>query len=371
MSRKWSSRDLLCWAFCLAGVLLVSVLHFISPMSRLELHDLYEHLYYIPILLIAFWYGVGSGLAIALFVSLVYLVHIVTGLGQYELLDPLSHLVLYNFMALLVGSLSGRLQSQLRRTQAISSELAEAYAELKATTHSLRRADRLAALGQLSAGIAHEIRNPLASIKGAVEILCATGPTAEEKKEFGDIVRQEVTRINNLIAEFLRFARPPEPRIESKDIHDLVNATISLVEGLASRRKLKIVRRCSCTTGRVSADEDQIRQVVLNVLLNAVEAMEEGGILTLVCSEDPNSNSVIVEVSDTGPGVEDGKLERIFDPFFTTKAQGTGLGLSIADQLIRNHGGGITARRNETGGLTVALRLPSPAEDQDGVPFAI
>ncbi|MEJ2083963.1 MAG: histidine kinase dimerization/phospho-acceptor domain-containing protein [Acidobacteriota bacterium] len=272
---------------------MISVLHFISPLNRLELHDLLEHLYYIPI---------------------------VTGLGQYELLDPMAHLVLYNFMALLVGTLSGRLQSQLRHTRAISSELAEAYAELKATTESLRRADRLAALGQLSAGIAHEIRNPLGSIKGAVEILCSSGPTAEEKQEFASIIRQEVARINNLIVEFLRFARPPEPRIENRDVHGLLSATIRLLEGLASRHNVKIVRRCSCTTGRVSVDEDQIRQVLLNVLLNAVEAMADGGVLTLACSEDGDSNTVTIEVSDTGPGVDEDDLEHIFNPFFTTRS---------------------------------------------------
>ncbi len=337
---------------------MISVLHFISPLNRLELHDLLEHLYYIPILLIAFWYGVIPGVAFALLTSTVYLVHIVTGLGQYELLDPMAHLVLYNFMALLVGTLSGRLQSQLRHTRAISSELAEAYAELKATTESLRRADRLAALGQLSAGIAHEIRNPLGSIKGAVEILCSSGPTAEEKQEFASIIRQEVARINNLIVEFLRFARPPEPRIENRDVHGLLSATVRLLEGLASRHNIKIVRRCSCSTGRVSADEDQIRQVLLNVLLNAVEAMADGGVLTLACSEDGDSNTVTIEVSDTGPGVDEDDLEHIFNPFFTTKAQGTGLGLSVADQLVRNHGGEMAARRNETEGLTVSIRLP-------------
>lgn len=363
MKNPHARRDLYRWGFCLAGVLLVSLLHFLSPLHRLELHDFYEHLYYIPILLIAFWYGAVPGVAFALLTSLVYLVHLVTGLGQYELLDPLAHLILYNLMALLVGTLSGRLQRQLRHTRAISSELAEAYADLKETTASLKRADRLAALGQLSAGMAHEIRNPLGSIKGAVEILCSCGPTAEEKEEFAEIVRQEVARINNLIVEFLRFARPPEPRIETRDIHELVAATVRLVDGLASSHKVKIVRRCSCATGRVSADEDQIRQVLLNVMLNAVEAMDGGGVLTLTCSEDPASNAVIVEVSDTGPGVDEDNLERIFDPFFTTKAQGTGLGLSVADQLVRNHGGEIAAKRSEAGGLTVSVCLPQAARD--------
>ncbi len=371
MREGWTRKDLLRWAFCLAGALLVSVLHFGTAMDQLELHNLFEHLYYIPILFIAFWYGVGYGLAMALFVSAVYLVHIVTGLGQYELLDPLAHLALYNLMAVLVGSLSGRLKRHLRHSQAISAELAGAYADLKETTESLQRADRLAALGQLSAGIAHEIRNPLGSIKGAVEILCSNGPTAEEKQEFAAIVRQEVARINRLIEEFLRFARPPEPRIEARNVHELLTSTLWLVEGLASRRKVEIVRSCACATGRVSVDEDQIRQVFLNVLLNAVEAMGDGGILTLACSEDPLSNSEIVEVSDTGPGVDDADLERIFDPFFTTKAQGTGLGLSIADQLIRNHGGEVAARRNETGGLTVSIRLPRASAVGDRTPLTV
>lgn len=355
---RFSSQDRIRVGLCTGMILLISVLHYGTSTEHLELHDLFEHLYYIPVLLIAFWYGPLAGVGFALLTSAIYLVHILRDLAEYTLLDPLTHLLLYNLMALIVGLLSAKAHRNLTHFKNASAELSEAYEELKNTSESLRRSERLAALGQLSSGIAHEIRNPLGSIKGAVDILTSDISQGHPKQEFVEIVRREVSRINNLIEEFLRFARPPRPRVESISLSDLVSGAVRLVEGSASQQDIEIERYGVDQT--VEVDEDQMRQVLLNILLNAIEAMTEGGTLQIEFEEDSDRGSIFLRISDTGNGIQNVELDKIFDPFYTTKPHGTGLGLSISHQLVRNHGGQLSAEINRKGGLTFTIELPAP-----------
>jgi signal transduction histidine kinase len=278
------------------------------------------------------------------------------------LLDPLTHLLLYNLMALMVGLLSAKAHRNLSHFKQASTELSQAYEELKNSSESLKRSERLAALGQLSAGIAHEIRNPLGSIKGAVDILTSDIPEEHPKEEFVGIVRKEVSRINKLVEEFLRFARPPRPEITPVNLSDLVSGAVRLVEGYASRNGIQIQRLGNDRT--VEVDEDQMRQVLLNLLLNAIEAMPEGGTLRIEFEGDGERETTLLRISDTGNGVEKVELDQIFDPFYTTKPHGTGLGLSISHQLVRNHGGQIAAEINRQRGLTVTIELPAATSER-------
>ncbi len=342
---------------CLALMLVISAFHFGTDSGHAELHNLYEHLYYVPILLVAFWYGPFLGVGFALITSLIYLVHVLTDLAGYSLLDPALHLLLYNSMALLVGSLSAVAQSHVRHLRKASTELSEAYDQLRVSSQRLERSRRLAALGRLSAGIAHEIRNPLGSIRGAVDILTADVPPDSEKQEFVAIVKQEVQRINTLIERFLRFAHPPEPQPRQLAVGELVRSAINPVATYAGRRGVSISCRCGDET--VCADENQLRQVLIDAFLNSIEAMPRGGSILVEAREDSALKHTVLEVSDTGEGVSDADLERMFDPFYTTKPQGAGLGLAICHQLVQNQGGEVVARRNQDGGLTLTFFLPS------------
>lgn len=337
----------------------ISVLHFGTPAEHPELHNFFEHLYYVPVLLVAFWYGPLAGIGFAFLTSSIYLVHILKDLSDYSLLDPLVHLFLFNLMALIVGGLSAKAHRNLKHFKSVSADLERTNAELKETSEGLQRSERLAALGQLSAGIAHEIRNPLGAIKGAVEIISAELPTGHPKEEFVSIARQEVGRINKLIEEFLRFARPPEPKVSVVNVSELISSAVQLVESYSRRQNIQIYAACADRTSTIYVDENQMRQVLLNLLLNAVESMPNGGRLRITSREDVLTQTMTVEISDTGNGAECGDLDHIFDPFYTTKPHGTGLGLSIAHQLVRNHGGSLTARRNKGAGLTFTLLLPS------------
>jgi signal transduction histidine kinase len=341
-------------------ILLVTVFHYQTSTERQYLHEIYQRVYYIPILLAAFWYGPIGGAASALLTSGLYYYHIrlhwlhlpVYSFNQY------AEIILYHVVALIIGFLSLRERRHRAALERTSEELSRAYRKVQDSFEQLKRADRLAALGQLSAGVAHEIRNPLGSIKGSIEILESDFPEDHPKREFVDIIKEETARLNSIVAEFLKFAKPPRPSAEPTSVTELVDSTLILLQKQAENSRTRIQKTLSPRLPTLEVDRDQIRQVLLNVMLNGIEAMPEGGVLQVTGDMDAGGDGVTLEVSDTGQGLEENLLDHVFDPFFTTKPQGTGLGLSISYQLIQNHGGRITARKNPDRGLTFRIELP-------------
>ncbi|GAB4237864.1 MAG: ATP-binding protein [Acidobacteriota bacterium] len=347
-------------ALLLALVGLVSFLHFFTPVEHRYLHEVYQRLYYLPIVLAAFWYGPVFGLLAATTASLFYILHIrwhwshapVYSFNQY------AEIVLYHVVALIIGALARRTQKQHEALEQRAAELREAYERLQETFERLRRADRLATLGALSAGMAHEIKNPLGSIRGAAEIVRDALPPDHPKREFLDIIRQETDRLNRFVEAFLRSARRPRAAVESHDLNTLIRSTATLLEHRARDRGVALEFRLDPTLPPLRLDPDQVRQLLLNLLLNALEALDQGGKITVRTEYVQEGGLVRCEVADTGPGVPDEELSKIFDPFYTTKGEGTGLGLAVARQCVENHGGSIRAFRNRQGGLSVAFTLP-------------
>ncbi len=341
-------------------VVLVSILHFGTSTDYRYLHEIYQRVYYIPILLAAFWYGPAAGLLTALAVSVVYVFHIrwdwhhapTYTFNQY------AEICLYHVVALIIGVLSAKQRRQQEALARASRELEAAYRKLRETFEQLRRADRLAALGKLSAGIAHEIRNPLASVKGSVEILQSVIPAGHPKREFVEIIREEADRLNRIVTEFLKFARPPEPRTEPVLLNDLLRSTLLLLQKEIDRCGIRPEVELDPELPALRLDPDQIRQVLLNILINAIQAMPAGGRLGVRSRWEPAPGEAVIEVEDTGPGVPEADLEQIFDPFYSTKPDGSGLGLSISYQLIERHGGRILAENRAAGGLRLTVRLP-------------
>ncbi len=343
----------------LISILLISILHYETSTHYRYLHEIYQRIYYIPIILAAFAYGPLAGVVSSMLTSILYAYHIERDWSAFPLysFNQYAEILIYNVIALVVGFLSRKEKVQRRQLEKTSAELTEAYDRLRKTFEQLKRADRMAALGQLSAGIAHEIRNPLGSIKGSIEILDPEIPPDHPKREFVTIIKEETARLNSIVTEFLKFARPLEPSVESVQINELIESTLVVFRKQAEYSKVEIRTRLDPRISTLQLDPNQIRQVLLNVVLNAAQAMKEGGQLT-ISSESGANGTLAIEISDTGPGVEDKDLERIFDPFFTTKPQGTGLGLSISHQLVANHGGTITARKNPDRGITVRIEIP-------------
>jgi len=222
----------------------------------------------------------------------------------------------------------------------------------------IRRADKLATLGQLAAGIAHEIRNPLAGISGAVQILRDdTSKGNQEKEILGDIV-ERINRLNDEISNFLRFARPAPLQLSPVDMNEVVQSVLFLVNKQAETQGVSIIERYDDSLSIIMADSEQMQQVILNIVLNALQAIgNEGGQITLETSQNDADDQIVVEVSDTGSGIPLEKLEQIFDPYFTTKSEGTGLGLSIAQRVVEEHGGSISVRSKTGKGTTFRVRL--------------
>jgi two-component system sensor histidine kinase PilS (NtrC family) len=231
--------------------------------------------------------------------------------------------------------------------------------ELKRMEAVVKRTERMAAVGQLAATMAHEIRNPLASISGAVELL-RTGPTlGDEDRRLMEIVLREVERLNRLITELLDFARPRQPNRARLDMCSLVREALSVFEHERGEA-IKVALEAPAPV-HVDADAAQVHQVVWNLLKNASEAMPDGGTITLALAQEgsPAARVAVLTVRDQGKGIAQEHLERVFEPFFTTKTHGTGLGLAMVQRLVSDHGGSIDLTSTEGVGTTAVVKLPA------------
>jgi len=235
----------------------------------------------------------------------------------------------------------------------------------RAIAHELAVRERLASLGLLTAGVAHEINNPLEGIGNHVKLLGRPGSTAEDRARHLDMVRHGFERIRDLVRDLLRFARPAAARgdVDLAVVIDRARRLASYSEGF---RGLDVVEVGLDHPLRVLGDAGRLEQVVFNLLLNAAKAMEGRGRIVITARRpDNDSFGVALTISDDGPGIPPEHLERIFDPFFTTGG-GTGLGLSIAFGILQAHGGSLAARNRPEGGAVFTLRFPDPAAMRTG-----
>src|SRR6185295_10791240 len=236
----------------------------------------------------------------------------------------------------------------------------------------MKERDRLAALGQMAAGLAHEIRNPLGSIKGAAQYLQpgqSAANSREGTREFLDIIIEEVNRLNKIVSQFLDYARPYRGEQRQLDVADVLRKTLALfAKEAADHGKVDIVTDFADKMPPVRADAEQLLQVFLNLSLNALQAMPGGGKLwistALRRSTRRGAPAAFMEVRfrDAGVGIPAGDLKNLFIPFFTTKEKGTGLGLPISQRIIENHGGTIEVRTRTGGGSTFIVLLPVEAD---------
>jgi len=236
---------------------------------------------------------------------------------------------------------------------------------LREMEEHLKRADRLAAVGKMAAGIAHEIRNPLASISGSIEILKDDPGSSPQNQQLMGIVLREVNRLNTLIADFLLFARPFSPGKEKIHLNHLIEEILQMfTRGPDFNQRIRLETQFQDDL-HIQGDPHQIRQVFWNLLINAAQAMPEGGTLRVELRKNSSPPATSggqthgeISVIDSGTGIGEEELEKIFDPFFTTKEKGTGLGLSIVHSLVEGYGGKITVRSQLGMGTTFSVFLP-------------
>jgi signal transduction histidine kinase len=363
------------FAFLVLVVVGIGYLHFTTPGYMIFYHDMFRRLSYFPIVLGAIWFGVWGGLALAVLSSIAFIPHVLLYIGQETgtYLGELTEIVLYLAAGTVTGIIAGR-ESLLRQGyKELSEKLEKSYDKLHRETQlllevekQLSAAQKLSALGQLSASLAHEIKNPLSSIKGTAEILLDEFPADHPKREFVEILLKETTRLNNTVEEVLQFSRRGAPGREEGDtgsepLSQVIDRVVSL---LASQLRAKSISLS--VTGREEGKTflvagEKLSQVFLNIILNAIDAVPAKGAITIDTRKQ--ATGYTVSVQDNGSGIPEQLQDKIFDPFYSTKDGGTGLGLSISRKILESYGGTLTLSDADTGGACFTVFLPERNSD--------
>jgi two-component system sensor histidine kinase HydH len=231
--------------------------------------------------------------------------------------------------------------------------------EVRALRKEVARSQRLASVGRLAAGVAHEIRNPLSSIKGFATYFKERYPDKPDDQQTANIMIQEVDRLNRVVGQLLEFAKPISMKTRRISLQTLLKDSVKLIEDRAAEKNISVHTQCSVPVDEAWGDPDRINQILLNLYLNAIEAMESGGELKVGFASDGDGRQLIITVSDTGCGISPENLSQIFDPYFTTKSSGTGLGLAIAHNVLEAMGGSIKVKSKPGKGTTFRITIPN------------
>jgi len=286
---------------------------------------------------------------------------------EYLAADAKNELILRVLFLPVVGFLTNQLaetnRNEARKSQAAAEELAEANRHLEEAEAQVRRADRLAALGQLTAGLAHELRNPLGTLKTSAELLeRKVAADNEIAREMAGYITQEVDRINSLITRFLDFARPRHLRLEKTSLHAMLDQAIERFdrEKSGAAASVTVFKNYSPDVPPVNIEPELMEHVITNLLSNAAQASPAGAVVTVKTrlADTAEGRKAEIAVIDRGSGIDPKHLENIFNPFFTTKAAGVGLGLSIVSKIVDEHGGQITVESTPGEGSVFHVYLP-------------
>jgi two-component system sensor histidine kinase HydH len=230
--------------------------------------------------------------------------------------------------------------------------------EIQALRKEIARNQRLASVGRLAAGVAHEIRNPLSSIKGLATYFKERYRENPDDQQIANIMIQEVDRLNRVVGQLLDFARPVKISRKSTPIKTFIEDSLKLVEVQAADKNINIETHFPAQMHPIFVDPDRLNQVLLNLYLNAIESMDDGGKLDVWISNSEYQNSIEIKVADNGSGISPEDLAHIFDPYFTTKAAGTGLGLAIVHNIVEAHGGKVKVDSKIGEGAIFTIHLP-------------
>jgi len=245
-----------------------------------------------------------------------------------------------------------------QKVQLRTAELEEKNRQLVQTREELLRVEKLAAIGELAAGVAHEINNPMAIIRGNTELLQLSVPEDAHNREEVDTIFQQVKRVERIVSNLLKFARREQRELGPVRLNDLLHEIVGQIGHQVPLHGIRVVEQYSEALEVVDGDGDQLRQVFTNLVLNGVQSMQNGGVLTLKTAPVPDAGLYEVRISDTGVGIALEDLRQVFNPFFTTKANGTGLGLSVSYGIVREHGGCIDIKSVPGSGSTFSVVMP-------------
>jgi len=311
------------------------------------MHAIHGRLCYIPIVLSAFWFGIRGGLTTALIISFFSLIYInIRPVNEaHELFGELTEIAFY----FAIGGFSGILLEAERSARRKKEE-----AERK-----LAQAERLSLVGQMVTSIAHEVKNPLGSIKGAVQILKDGQTPEKDREEFATIIEKEVNRLDGVVQDYLSFSRST-PSIQSDlNLCEILSAVSRQIKYQCDQGGIHIKLHTS-ENAAITGDPNRLHQLFLNIILNSIQAMPQGGEIEIKCEKisDENGNRLKVAVVDSGIGISEDNLKKIFEPFYSTKTHGTGLGLATAKTIVDEHEGRIAVKSELGKGTTILLEFP-------------
>lgn len=346
----------------------ISLFHYLTPLHLPYLHDIFQRLYYIPIILAAFWFGFRGGLACSIFVSIVYAPHLLFQWGGPPSMEMEKYLevLLYNIVGGVTGFLSHRERERATALQMSEENLRGSYDSLLAQSEKirvieeqLRKAERLSAVGEMSAVLVHEIKNPLTSIRGYAEYIRKGFKPNEKYHEFLTIMIKEVDRLNTTAMDFLRFSKPVIIRPEACNVLEELNTIVAMVSQEAGQRRAQVTLVTEPLPITL-ADCQKLRQAFLNLIQNARQAAGCDGSVTIAAAVEryEDREHIVMYFDDNGAGIPQEIREKLFEPFFTTKTDGTGLGLSTTRKIIEEHDGTIEVDVAPAGGARFIVRIP-------------
>jgi len=348
-------------------ILLATLL--IDHTGQLGINSSYYPIYYLPVVTAATYFGPWGTLLWTTLASLAYCSFLLPAMEEYQLTPSgateLAIRILFFYLAaILVNRFVVESRRQTLAQQRLAETLAETNRRLEHAQAEARRSERLAALGQLSAGLAHEIRNPLGVIKGSAEMLAQKVQVSDPlASELAGYISSEVNRVNALVSRFLDFARPSRLELQEEKVPEILERALKAVRDNQPEANVTVERDFAPALPAVKLDAGLCEQVFINLAQNAYEAMAaKGGTLrvTLAAARDDGRPGVSIEVRDTGPGIPAELREQIFNPFVTTKAAGVGLGLSIVSKIVDDHRGSIRVTCEP--GRGACFRVFFPAE---------
>jgi signal transduction histidine kinase len=349
----------------LLKILLATAL--LDHTEQLGINSGYYPIYYLPVVTAAIYFGPWMTLFWTALASAAYCSYLYPALEEYELTpDGIAQLALrimfFFLAAMIVNRFAQESRRQTRRYQKLAEELAETNRQLEQAQAEARRSERLAALGQLSAGLAHEIRNPLGVIRGSAEMLNEKLQGSNElARELAGYILSEVNRLGALVTDFLGFARPLHAELHPTYVTVLLDRVLKRVADSWTGKAITVVRDYQENLPAVPLDEGLCEQAFFNLAQNAYQAMEEKGDTLHVSahlSRREGRSGLEVRIADNGPGVPESLREEIFNPFVTTKKTGVGLGLSIVSKIVDGHNGTIHLENARSGGAEFTLFFP-------------